>query len=42
MDNVRPKSKTVRPNEKHTGHSVRRGKFETKWNVRPDYASVRP
>ena len=41
-DNVRPKSKVVRPNKKHTGHSVRREKFEAKFNVRPYYASVRP
>ena len=29
-------------NEKHTVHSVRREKFETKLNVRPDYVSAQP
>ena len=37
LDNVRTKSKIVLPNEKHTGHSHHREKFEAK----PDYASVR-
>ena len=39
-DNVRPKSKFVRPNEKDTRHSARREKPEAKLNIRPDYASV--
>ena len=38
--NVRPKSKIIRPNEKHTGHSVRWEKFEAKLNARSDHASV--
>ena len=38
--NVRPKSKIVRPNEKHTRHSVGREKFEAKSNARSDHASV--
>ena len=37
LDNVRTKSKIVLPNEKHTGHSHHREKFEAK----PDNASVR-
>ena len=34
-DIVRPKSKTVRPNEKYTRNSVRREKFQAKLNVQP-------
>ena len=42
LANVRAKSKFVRPNEKHTGHSVRREKLEAKLIVRSDYAFARP
>ena len=42
MDNVWPKSKFVRPNRNHTGHSVRWEKLKTKLNAWPDYVSVWP
>lgn len=41
VQDLQQRSKIVRPNEKHSGHSVRPEKFEVKLNARPDKASVR-